>query len=740
MNYFIFDGESSLDYGVYIGGQNTFNAPQRDVSKVAIPGRNGDLVQDNGRFLNVQVPYNIVVMDDFRDKTDAIKAWLLSKKGYCKLVDTYHPGTYRMARVAGGINFETAAYNSTGRTQVIFDCKPERFLDSGDDVFQVGVWGQTESASGSVVSFEGEEDEAVKSIAASITPTQDLHGYDYPWPAGGGKNIFDYTRLQSDDGLTVTIAQTGTVSISGLPTRETVFLCRYDITDLLQDGTYTLSQSQFFGAQLYSEVLSRNKDGTISYYGCANVLSRNIPVDKSLVDAYEIYVVARKSAWGEESKTFSCTFQLEKGSTATTYAPYSNICPIAGRTEATVWRTGKNLLADTNFKDSFFVNGVTFTRVSGGHYKASGTCNPAAWLLCMNTIVDRHNIPVSLPTGTYTLSSGNPKIRCYVYRGEGYSDYVQQTESVTSQNMPVTGVRYLINAGATFDDDDIYLQLVDGSVAIPYEPYSGTSYPVSWQSEAGTVYGGTVDVVSGTLTVDKAEIVFNGSERWTPYGKEGYYLPLNTMEKKLQNYEGAILCDKLPTFRSSYVKDYQDAAYGITGWSNTSSAGNNYIYIKGGEIEATSAGTIKAWLAENPIQVVYALATPQTYQLSEEEIEVLIGTNNVWADSGDVNVKWSINPHILRNPTRFASRPKIRVKGSGNGTLTIENGVIVVNNLNEYVDIDSELMNCYKGTENKNADVELPNHEYPTLHSGSNRVDFSGNITAVEVQGRWWTI
>lgn len=151
MNYFIFDGESSLDYGVYIGGQNTFNAPQRDVAKVSIPGRNGDLVQDNGRFLNVQVPYNIVVMDSFRDKTDAIKAWLLSKKGYCKLVDTYHPGTYRMARVAGGIDFETAAYNLTGKTQVIFDCKPERFLDSGDEVFNVGERGQTKSASGSIL-------------------------------------------------------------------------------------------------------------------------------------------------------------------------------------------------------------------------------------------------------------------------------------------------------------------------------------------------------------------------------------------------------------------------------------------------------------------------------------------------------------------------------------------------------------------------------------------------------------
>lgn len=730
MNYFIFDGESSLSYGVYIGGQNTFNAPQRDVSKVAIPGRNGDLVQDNGRFLNVQVPYNIVVMDDFRDKTDAIKAWLLSKKGYCKLVDTYHPGTYRMARVAGGINFETAAYNLTGRTQVIFDCKPERFLDSGDDVFQVGVWGQTESASGSVVSFEGEEDEAFKSIAASITPTQDLHGYDYPWPAGGGKNIFDYTRLQSGNGLTVTISQTGTVSISGLPTQEFVFLGRHDITDLLQDGTYTLSQSQFFGAQLYSEVFSRNKDGTIRYYGCANVLSKNIPVDKSLVDAYEIYVVARKSTWGEESKTLSCTFQLEKGSVATSFTPYSNICPITGRTEATVWRMGKNLLDDTNFRDSFVVKNVTFTRVSGGHYKASGTCTSTTWLEIMSSSV-KYNIPVSLPTGTYTLSCENPKVYCYIYRGDGYSDYVNRRGSITSENMPVTGVRYLISVGTTFDDDDIYFQLNEGATATPFAPYSGTSYPVSWQSEAGTVYGGTVDVVSGELTVDRAMMYVDGSQNIynvAYHGSSGLYYTAITNTLTSKEGDPSLISNR---FRNGYN-------IGI---------GNCYVTGLGTTLVAvlpdqtiTTREQAKQWFVDNPTQFVYALATPQTYQLSEEEIEVLIGTNNVWADSGDVNVKWSINPHILRNPTRFTSRPKIRVKGSGNGTLTIENGAIVINNLNEYVDIDSELMNCYKGTANKNADVVLPNHEYPTLHSGSNRIDFSGNITAVEVQGRWWTI
>lgn len=132
INYFIFNGESSLDYGVYIGGQGTYNAPQRDVKKVSIPGRNGDLIMDNGRYLNTQVAYNIVVMDEFKDKTDAIRAWLSQPTTYVRLEDTYHPEEYRMAMLTGGIEFETSAFNRTGKATVTFDCKPERFLKTGE--------------------------------------------------------------------------------------------------------------------------------------------------------------------------------------------------------------------------------------------------------------------------------------------------------------------------------------------------------------------------------------------------------------------------------------------------------------------------------------------------------------------------------------------------------------------------------------------------------------------------------
>jgi len=41
--------------------------------------------------------------------------------------------------------------------------------------------------------------------------------------------------------------------------------------------------------------------------------------------------------------------------------------------------------------------------------------------------------------------------------------------------------------------------------------------------------------------------------------------------------------------------------------------------------------------------VVYELATPQTYQLTPQQIQTLLGRNNVWSD-GDVSVEYVADP------------------------------------------------------------------------------------------------
>lgn len=132
---FTFDGESSADYGVYITGEGVFNAPERAVEMVDIPGRNGSYALDQGRFGNIEVTYTAGMVDDsetdFADRLADVRNWLCSKKGYVRLEDEYNPDEYRMAVYSSGISVEHADLR-TGEFEISFDCKPQRWLKSGE--------------------------------------------------------------------------------------------------------------------------------------------------------------------------------------------------------------------------------------------------------------------------------------------------------------------------------------------------------------------------------------------------------------------------------------------------------------------------------------------------------------------------------------------------------------------------------------------------------------------------------
>ena len=130
--YLTFNGKSSRDFEVWISGTGTFDAPQRDVESVSVPGRNGNLHIDNERFENIQITYPAFIVGDFRRKFDAFKAYLLSQRGYGRLMDSYHPEIYRRAAYMGAIQPEMSALNRAGSFEVTFDCDPRRFLVKGE--------------------------------------------------------------------------------------------------------------------------------------------------------------------------------------------------------------------------------------------------------------------------------------------------------------------------------------------------------------------------------------------------------------------------------------------------------------------------------------------------------------------------------------------------------------------------------------------------------------------------------
>ena len=63
-----------------------------------------------------------------------LREYLCSVKGYARLEDSYHPDEFRLASFADGITVDTSGhYNVQGRFDISFNCKPQRFLKSGED-------------------------------------------------------------------------------------------------------------------------------------------------------------------------------------------------------------------------------------------------------------------------------------------------------------------------------------------------------------------------------------------------------------------------------------------------------------------------------------------------------------------------------------------------------------------------------------------------------------------------------
>lgn len=141
---FTFDGKSSADYGVYLTGEGVFNAPERSVEMVEIPGRNGNFALDKGKFENISVTYRVGMFDDneenFADKVSAFRNWLCSKVGYVRLSDDYNPNEYRLAVYLSGLELEHD-FLIAGEAQITFDCKPQRWLTSGETAVSVADGG-----------------------------------------------------------------------------------------------------------------------------------------------------------------------------------------------------------------------------------------------------------------------------------------------------------------------------------------------------------------------------------------------------------------------------------------------------------------------------------------------------------------------------------------------------------------------------------------------------------------------
>lgn len=131
-NFFVFDGKSSMDFGLGISGNGTYKKPHRRVERFTIPGRNGTLTISDDTFEDVEITYPCYFADGFDMYYQGLMDWLYSKKGMLRLEDTYHPEHFRLAEFIGDVEPDMGTMNFSGRFDLTFRCDGRLFLKSGE--------------------------------------------------------------------------------------------------------------------------------------------------------------------------------------------------------------------------------------------------------------------------------------------------------------------------------------------------------------------------------------------------------------------------------------------------------------------------------------------------------------------------------------------------------------------------------------------------------------------------------
>lgn len=139
INRFIFNGKSSYDMGLIITETPHITSPERDVEFISVPGKDGDVINDNGKFNNISVTYPVNLISDERPldlMAKKIKAWLQSEVGYFILTDTYDPLYYRKAAYTAALDIEDKV-KKIGISAVTFNCKPFKYRKDGDNEIEI---------------------------------------------------------------------------------------------------------------------------------------------------------------------------------------------------------------------------------------------------------------------------------------------------------------------------------------------------------------------------------------------------------------------------------------------------------------------------------------------------------------------------------------------------------------------------------------------------------------------------
>lgn len=489
----------------------------------------------------------------------------------------------------------------------------------------------SEEASGNPASFDdGADDVPVSSLKVALEPVQLGSGDPSPsnvrpiYPANN-RNQFPTTAdgTYTDSGVTV-VANNGVYTVTGTATATSYIELSLATSVDLSPAT---NQFAFLNTVNDGNIeFAVYRDSTRVHYWAMSPQNR---VTANWPDTGN-EVVNKIRFNFQNGKTYNITISpvlcLAAYPTPTAFTPYQGIM---------VDVKGKNLLPKLT-AGTYSTNNATVVVDDDGTMHLSGTTNASGNVAIIPLAEPLIISQAALDEGLYfhfNNSVANPSVSLNFEDASAHSmiSVLMNTENKIfhldsstpnlNKNVVVTRIRMYLASGVTISGTVRPMLAMTGEVGTSYEPYTSTSYPYTLGQN---VYGGTVDLATGVLTITKHYAKVTSASRNNDHAF--YLVTSGATQAKGDQYKGSVYCDRLP---STEVPVGSQALNGI--YVNA----NGALRFQTEASYATAADFITGMGGE--LNVCYELATPQTIQLTPQEVKTLLGYNNI-SSSGTVDV------------------------------------------------------------------------------------------------------
>jgi len=301
-----------------------------------------------------------------------------------------------------------------------------------------------------------------------------------------------------------------------------------------------------------------------------------------------------------------------------------NVRPIKGRDSVTVERCGENLLNIAPFT-KLTNKGITYEYVANGGVHISGTATAAA---------DSPVFAVGhLPPGKYYgLAIGTGISASIVVQRNGANLWLNAKGVFRILAGDVIKYWYMIATNGATLDATVYPYIVPGTIApTTYSPYTGQTATLTLPR---TIYGGTVDMVSGEGQETWKALTFDGTEEWID---DDDYVYISKNEYILAEVD-------VPAYSNQYLYHPKYT----TQEDQTYMTASGKRYLEFGPVDSVSAWIdhLVAQKAKGtPVQVAIAQKTPTSFTATgAQPIPALSGVNTVLTDADSATVTGRADP------------------------------------------------------------------------------------------------